>query len=172
VDVYPANGTIRLPWGITVPVITGECEHCGAGFRQIKDTAAEKKYCSQTHAKAASKARTRPARRDAREAELRVAREAAQQAARLAACAEKNKPRYADERSASIHAGTLEIRYARRQYPYECPCGFWHLTTEPPDARERAEALKRTLFREAGTRASRGSSRQLAGQFSGCAWPA
>lgn len=150
-DVYPAGDRIRLPWGITVPVVTRTCKRCGTEFRQVMTSTTVQEYCSRSHATAARRARNRPERMAAHEARIRAEQEAARSRARLEACTEKGKLRYEDERSAALAAGSHELRYGNRTYPYECPCGSWHLTREPPDARQRAEELKRVLFGSAAS---------------------
>jgi hypothetical protein len=157
IDVYPADDEIRLPWGITVPVVTRTCKLCESEFRQIMTAdSAPQEGCCKAHSNSVrqkrNRERTRPERMAAHEAQLHAAREAAQNHARLAACAEKDKLRYENERAAALAAGSNEVRHGSRTYPYECPCGYWHLTSQPPDAKQRAEALKRALFGEPGAR--------------------
>jgi hypothetical protein len=129
-DTYVADDEIRLPWGGPFPVVTWACKYCGTAFRWVQYGSPAREYCSYRHAGLARAKKIRDQQRS------------------LAACAEKGKLRYEDERTAARAAGRYELRFGGRRYPYECPCGSWHLTTEPPDAREKADALKRILFGE------------------------
>jgi hypothetical protein len=112
------------------------CEYCGCFF--CWDEADEggtqggvrKRYCSRTCQKhgAASWSRNLRKRR------------------RLAACTARGKTSYPTERDAFGGAAKFERLHGGRIYTYECPCGAWHLTSEPPGADEKAIALKRALF--------------------------
>lgn len=154
-DAYPAGDEIRLPWGITVPVVTRTCKICEAEFRQIMyGDSAPQEGCCKAHSNYArvkrNREKTRPERMAAHEARVKaeqaLTRERYRVKSSLAACAERDKKRYENERDASISAGRYEVMFGERRYPYECECGSWHLTKQPRDAQQKADALKRVLF--------------------------
>lgn len=162
VDVYPVDGEIRTPWGVTAQVVTRVCKFCDIEFRQAKySDSSPQEYCCKRHSTYAwqkrSRERTRPERMAAHEALLQAQQQTAREGRRrrnsLAACAEKDKVRYEDKRTADLAAGRYEREFGGHRYPYECDCGSWHLTKLPPGAVERAEALKRALFGESEMRA-------------------
>jgi hypothetical protein len=112
------------------------CERCGTVF--CWDEADEgtlcgvrRRYCSKTCRARAARDRSRKHTRTRRA---------------LAACTDKAKHWYEDERDALLAAARYERLHGERRYPYECPCGTWHLTSEPPDHRQKADAIKLALF--------------------------
>jgi len=60
-----------------------------------------------------------------------------------AACTRAGKILYGTEREARESANRLWSKYGFRQWPYECICGTWHLTSIDP---ELAEALGRRYW--------------------------
>jgi hypothetical protein len=95
------------------------CERCGTvfcwdGADEVLVGGPRKRYCDDICAKKASKAR--PHR-------IKV---------QLRMCSERPKPGYAT-REAALQAAA-QLQRIPTLHPYECPCGFWHLTSEPPDA--------------------------------------
>ena len=111
------------------------CAECDAVFdwdETAEDVRGERrKYCSQT-----CKRRGQNRRRRIR------SRQSPGQAAQLAACADKGKAGYPGPVAAARVAAEIAAKAGHRYRPltpYECPCGWWHLTKE----RQRAKYLKR-----------------------------
>jgi hypothetical protein len=109
------------------------CQRCGTVF--CWDDADEgrasgpKLYCSATckHRKTPGYQRQRHRRRQ------------------LVLCRRQNKTAYDTELIATATANLLRRERRWSGYPYECACGSWHLTSQPPESRQMAEALKRAL---------------------------
>jgi hypothetical protein len=109
------------------------CGREGCGTRFVPDDGggdAPALYCGQACRRAAKKKRQRRARQ-------------------LAACTAMNKQAWTDGPAATLAAARYESQFGGHRYPYECPCGVWHLTSQPPDARKRARDIKLILFGEA-----------------------
>jgi hypothetical protein len=113
------------------------CEHCGAVFcwdgadQVFLGGDERKRYCSQ-----ACKRNAKNKRHDLRGSHIR----------RLSVCAGQGKQRWTDEHAASLAAARWEQQFGSRRYPYECACGWWHITKVPPGAHKRAADIKRILF--------------------------
>jgi hypothetical protein len=96
------------------------CDHCKSVF--CWDDADEgtlggqrRRYCSQTCQRAAAR------------------RKQHQTLVRLQMCRERPKPGYVTREAASLAAG--QLGRIPPLYPYACPCGRWHLTSEAQAAR-------------------------------------
>lgn len=49
----------------------------------------------------------------------------------MAACPHPDKKRYATHSTADLRGRRAELRNDQRLYPYQCICGWWHLTSNP-----------------------------------------
>ncbi len=105
------------------------CERCGTGFAPRESGGSPVRYCSKTCKRAAKAKRAR--QRDI-----------------LAACAERDKQAWTDEHAATLAAARYEQQFGGHRYPYECACGWWHLTKVHPDDLKRAANIKLILFGE------------------------
>lgn len=119
------------------------CERRGCGTVFCDDLADEsalggqrKRYCSPQCAKKSSPSA------------IRARRRWLQKQKQLSACIRRDKKRYPDQQRAAIDADMANYRNNVILYPYECACGWWHLTSEPPEGHAMAQALKAALSRE------------------------
>lgn len=145
--LHPDGGVITLPWGLTIPVVTGACGYCGEEFRRPVTGEQFPAYCRKAHADRAKEKRhkgtvrsgqkARRERREAREAAYliaapRLAAEAAAREAREAApavqCPHPEKLAFDTAEDAVGKAGRDSRKHARAYRAYECEAGHWHLT--------------------------------------------
>jgi hypothetical protein len=118
------------------------CERPGCGTVFCDDLADEralggqrKRYCSPQCAKKSAPSATR-----ARSRWL-------QKQKQISACGRRGKKRYPDQGRAAVDADMANYRNNVILYPYKCACGWWHLTSEPPEGYAMAQALKAALSR-------------------------
>jgi hypothetical protein len=133
------------------------CEHCGTVFCWDNADIASlggsrKRFCSKSCKTSASNKRTgvRALSTQAKRSERRLAR-------RLEACRERGKPQYGSETLAKTTALRLYAAKGWMLYPYNCPCGFWHLTSEKPadvDEGEFFRSFESPAFRDWEARAA------------------
>lgn len=102
------------------------CEHCRTVFCWDEaDTvflgAGPACYCSRACKKNAARGRRRRRK-------TQGARAQHQEQVRLRMCADRPKPEYATREDAWLAAARLGR--VSPLYPYECPCGGWHLTSQ------------------------------------------
>ena len=102
------------------------CEHCGCVF--CWDEADEggdrpRRYCSRACRKNALKARG--------------IRTHHRTQVRLRMCRERPKTGYVTREAALL--AVAQLRRIPPMHPYECPCGAWHLTSEPSEPDVNAE---------------------------------
>ena len=92
------------------------CERCGTVFcwDEAGESASRRDYCSDTCKRAAKRRRTAQRNRT--------------QAAQLARCTQQGKRRYADDAEAA-DVVRRAARHGKTLHPYECACGWWHLTS-------------------------------------------
>jgi hypothetical protein len=62
----------------------------------------------------------------------KTAKARAQEEARLAACARAGKRRFETRDKARDEVKRVWRQARLRKYPYECACGWWHLTSRRP----------------------------------------
>jgi hypothetical protein len=96
------------------------CERCGTvfcwdGADEVIIGGPRKRYCSNACQHSAAKARAVRAKH--------------QTQVQLQMCRERPKTGYATMESALL--AVAELRRIPPLYPYECPCGWWHLTSQP-----------------------------------------
>jgi hypothetical protein len=62
----------------------------------------------------------------------------------------RGKKLYPDAAAAMKDVEGAFRKYGLKMYPYQCACGWWHLSSTPPERYEMASALMRALFMEPG----------------------
>jgi hypothetical protein len=107
------------------------CERCGTVFCWddadqlfISGLANRRRFCSERCRKQARR-RAAPSYRRQRWRNSYFVRNL-----QLAICAEQGKKRYESKREAHQDAKRLKVVMHVRLYPYECACGWWHLTSK------------------------------------------
>lgn len=115
------------------------CERCGTVF--CWDDAPEltlgglrKRYCSETCRKKSTPGRKATRSRSRARAKQR------------ASCAKRGKKLYPDSTAAMKDVEGAFRKNGVQMYPYQCACGWWHLTSTAPERGEMAQALRRALF--------------------------
>lgn len=135
--LHPDGDVITLPWGLTIPVVTGTCGYCGEEFRRPAHGEKPPAYCSRTHSGRAKKKRGKLAAREGKEAAYRIAAprladEAAARAAREAAqqppCPHPEKLAFDTAEDAVGKAARDSRKHHRPYRAYQCAAGHWHIT--------------------------------------------
>lgn len=117
------------------------CEHCGTVFCWDEADlvflgAPRRRYCCTNCAKRASAKRTGARSRQQLRAEQRDS------------CMQRGKVVFEDASAAVKSVEAIYKNHDLQMYPYECVCGWWHLSKQPPERKEMERALKRVLFAE------------------------
>lgn len=119
------------------------CEHCGTIFcwdeADVGSLGGSRKlYCSRSCKSKATVARAGTVKALQLIAEQQVRRKKRQ----LELCKVQGKKQYADVVLARTTAQRLYIAKGWMLYPYECACGFWHLTREKPEGVDDGEFFR------------------------------